>query len=539
MSCITVGIHIGHEGGVAVASDGEILIACAEERLSRVKYANGWWNALRYCLDGLGIPLSKVDLVVFSNAGPRLPLGFNAGLDRWCAAVPPVTSLDHHLSHAIGAFAYSDFSEALVYVGDAGGNDGITESVYFVDSSKAELLCTSQQGRPRAKGIGTTYEAFTNFLGFTDQESGKTMALSAYGDANRWTLPLFEVNSCGQAQSDLCAPHQWGVEDFAKRRGLNFGTSFPETRSLLAQDIAAYIQHQFTDTLVQVFSILIERHRPRAIILSGGIGLNCVANSALRQSFIKTPLFFFPACSDMGLPVGNALYGQWSLGGRLPKVDRPSMLLGRAYSEDEINAALNRLPDTVPPGRIRLGDLSYYESSNISLEAAQLLADGKIIGWWQGRSEFGPRALGARSILVSPRLSGVREILNGRLKEREWFRPFGPSVLSNDVSRYFPGGGSFPYMIEAPRVNDEGRLALENCVHIDGTARVQTVSTLSQPTFSELLAKVKTLTGHAAVLNTSFNVREPIVESPSDAIATFLRSRIDALVLDRFICLRQ
>jgi carbamoyltransferase len=284
---------------------------------------------------------------------------------------------------------------------------------------------------------------------------------------------------------------------------------------------------------------LVERHKAKALVLSGGIGLNCVTNAALRRAFINTELSFFPACSDMGLPVGDALYGQWYLTGNMPKAKHRSMLLGRKYGEDEIDSALKRFPDTVPPGRLRLGELSFHESSDVLMEAANLLVDGKIIGWWQGSSEFGPRALGARSILANPRLSGVREILNERLKEREWFRPFGPSVLSKDSARYFPGGGNYPYMIEAPKVTDEGRQALENCVHVDGTARVQTVSSSDQPVFGQLLANVKMLTGHGALLNTSFNVREPIVESPADAVATFLRSRIDALVLDKFICFRR
>ncbi len=535
----TLGIHIGHDGGCAICIDGEIAVACAEERLSRTKHANGWWNSLRYCLTATGLRLSDIDLIAISNAGPTLPPDFDAGLSQWSIGKVRTVIVDHHLSHSIAAFAFSGFDDALVAVCDAGGNCNRTESMYLFDRSHFEVVLESSASRPRCKGLGTTYEAFTNFLGFNDEESGKTMALAAFGNADRWSFPLFDVDHSGQVLSALNATHQRGVAEFAAARHFDFGEPFAESSVQTTKDVAAYIQREFTSALCTMLANKVAQHSAKNIVLSGGCALNCVTNSKTRDTFRDKGFSAFPASSDTGLPVGNCLYAFWKLTGRIPTPRNRSMRFGRNYSTEELIAALERRPDTVPPGGIRIGDLVVDKVADPVGVAAELLFDNRVVGWWQGRSECGPRALGGRSILANPRSPDVRQHINAKLKHREWFRPFGPSVLEEDAPELLRGDGPYPYMVETPYVTGAGIAALAECVHIDGTSRVQTVNPADGDRYGLLLRRVKEKTGIGAVLNTSFNVKEPIVETPGDAIATFLRSRLDALVIDDYLCTRK
>ena len=268
-------------------------------------------------------------------------------------------------------------------------------------------------------------------------------------------------------------------------------THFRTLRTDLAQEIAAYVQREFERALQDLLARLITKHVQQNVVLSGGIGLNCVANTKLRHSFPAVKDFFiFPACSDTGLAVGNALFADLTLTGQFPKPPDRSMLFGRFYCDDEIRHALERRPDTVPPGEIRLGELEYCRSEHPIADAAKLLADGKILGWWQGRSECGPRALGSRSILASPIFASTAERLNARIKKREWFRPFGPSMLPVVAASSFTEVRHFPYMIEAPTVTTAGRNALGVCVHVDGTARAQVVQGEAGNRFFQLLHEI-------------------------------------------------
>lgn len=536
---LTLGVHIGHDGGCALCRDGEVVVACAEERLTRVKYANGWWGSLRYCLEAADVTLDDVDLVVFSNAGDPLPQRFDGHLSRWTSSPPRAATVDHHLSHAIGAFAFCDSDEALVFVGDAGGNSGVTESVFLMNQRGFELLLRSSPGRPRAQGLGSTYEAFTNFLGFADQESGKTMALAGYGDPSAFPMQLFDVSTNGQIRSRLRLTHQWGVEEFARRAGVELGSAFPPSTSQKAKDIAAYVQSQFVQALEAAVLAVAARSGARTVCLSGGIALNCVAHSQLRTSLGPRSYYAFPASSDCGLAMGNAFYGHWLLEHVIPKPKNRSMRFGRLYSEAEIDSALQRHPDTVPVGRLRLGELRYTRTDDAARDAADLVANGAVVGWWQGRSETGPRALGGRSILADPKTREIRDRLNDRVKRREWFRPFGPAVLLEDATTYLEAARAYPYMIEAPKVQPAAARDFPACVHVDGSARIQTVDHSPDcDAFRSLLEELRQRKGNSAILNTSFNIREPIVESPADALATFLSSSIDALVLGDYLCFR-
>jgi carbamoyltransferase len=535
----TLGIHIGHDGGGAIASEGEIIVACAEERLTRRKYSNGWWLSLQYCLDAAHLTLQDIDLVVFSNAGVPLQAGYDGGLAKWTTADLNVINVDHHISHAVGAFSFSSFENSLVFVGDAGGNSGMTESAYLFDRTGFEKVSESPPERPRCKGLGTTYEAFTNFLGFSDEESGKTMALAAYGDHERLdSIDLFHVDKEGRIWGVLESTHQRGIRHLSESKGLFLGRDFPESGISLAADAAAWIQTSFERAQWRAVSILLAKHNSSNLCLGGGTALNCTANSRLRRRLQPGGLFAFPAASDTGLAIGNAIYGQWMLEGRFPHPQNRTMRFGLSYSNNDILRALRREPDVTPPGSVRNGSPRWSRCSDVAELAAQLIVEGKIVCWWQQNGESGPRALGGRSILASPSATGVRERLNTQIKRREWFRPFGPSVLYEDASIYLEESGlDLPYMIEAPAASTVGQQVLSECVHVDGSTRIQMVHESSDPYF-QLLRAMKQKTGHGAVLNTSFNVQGPIVETPGDAMETFLSTNADALILGDYVVFR-
>jgi len=532
----TLGIHIGHDGGAAISIDGEIKVACAEERLTRKKYANGWLNSVKYCLEFTKLNINSFDQIIFSNTGQPLEVGFDGGLNKWSNKKLTINTVDHHLSHAIGGFCYSGFQNAIVFVGDAGGNNNITESIFLFDNTSYELVQNNPKNRLRCKGLGTTYEAFTNFLGFADQESGKTMALAAYGEADIWKNKIYSVDKNGNIFSELENLHQWGVVEYAGKRGLNFGSPFQSYNDQKSKDIAFYIQNEFSNTLLTSLKIINSVNKKENIVISGGVGLNCTTNSFLRNQLENNDLYFFPACSDIGLPIGNALYGHWLICKKFKTQQNISFLLGKEYDEHEIKEALIRHPKTLTPSGLRPGGIKYIKSQNIYRDAAQLIDDGKIIAWYQGRSETGPRALGARSIIANPVKHNVREIINQKIKLRERFRPFAPSMLSKYIDKFIKSKKEYHYMIEAPLIKNDEVKRLGECVHLDGTSRIQTVKSTFNHRYYRLLKEIEKYCGYGIVLNTSFNIHEPIVETPEDAVSTFLRSELDYLILGDFIC---
>ncbi|AUI60411.1 carbamoyltransferase C-terminal domain-containing protein [Amycolatopsis sp. BJA-103] len=533
MTLIVVGLSVGHDCGAALMVDGNVVVAISEERIDRHRHSSGWTASLRYCLKYAGFRVDDVDQFVFSSGGACLPDGFHGGLATF--GVPPerVVTVDHHLSHAIGAYCLSGYAESAVLVLDAVGNNEDTESFYFASRSGIVRLNPVAPTRPRYKGIGSTYEAFTNFLGFNDEESGKTMALAAYGDRERFRAPLFDLTG-GGVKSRLEQTHQWGVAEFASRSGLDFGDLYPSDRTVASRDIAAFVQRQTEMALVHLVGEVIDRTKASALCLSGGVALNCVANSRVRAAYPDLRLFILPPASDSGQPLGNALYGHWKLTGEFPVVGTLASAFGREYDDDDTLAALRKDSLTLSYGRLYRYRHRYYKDTDPAAVAAQLLADGNVVGWFQGGSELGPRALGQRSILADPRNPNIRDVLNAKVKKREWFRPFSPSILVESAYQFVGDSVSRPFMVESPGIEANRRVEIPGAVHVDGSARVQTVHR-SQGRFHDLIEKFAELTGVPAVVNTSFNVKEPIVETPGNALGTYLASEIDYLILGDYV----
>ncbi|MBB4918225.1 carbamoyltransferase family protein [Streptosporangium saharense] len=527
-----VGVNLGHDGGAALVTP-EVMIAIGEERLNRTRYSPGWQAALLYCLRTAGLRLDDIDLVVISNVGRNPAVPSAAGLSHLGVEEERILVLDHHLSHAYTAYCLGPYDVATVLVADGAGNRADTETFYLAGPGGIERLGSNDHNRGRYGGIGATYEAFTEHLGWHPQEAGKTMALAAYGDPTAYLAPLFDLHDT-RVYGRLESTHARGVAALAATTGFDFGP--PDSRGDHPRgiDAAAYLQDQVEQVLCALIQAVVSAIGVSEVCMAGGVALNCVANDRIRRLPEVSGLFVPPPASDRGQALGNALYGLHQLTGELPRRPLTVDSFGRSYSDEEIELALNRDPRSGLVER-RFVPFTWRRESDIAARAAQMLADGRLVGWFQGGSELGPRALGNRSILADPRGTAGRDALNDRIKHREPFRPFAPAVLAADASRWFDLDGPSPFMLLAPVVRYGARSRIPGVVHVDGTARVQTVNPAASPRFAALIENFGALTGVPVVLNTSFNDREPIVETPADALATFQASDLDALCLGEYL----
>ncbi|MET7457672.1 carbamoyltransferase C-terminal domain-containing protein [Streptomyces sp. NPDC005574] len=527
-----IGINLGHDGGAALIT-GTVMVAISEERLNRTRYGPGWEASLMYCLRAASLTLADVDLVAVSDIGRILPTRTETGLTHLGIDRERILPVDHHVSHAYTAYCLSPYEEATVLVVDGAGNNNDTETYYAATPDGLERLGSTPPTRPRAGGIGATYEAFTNHLGWHEREAGKTMALAAYGDASRYLAPLFDVVDT-HVHGRLTRTHAPGVADLARRTGFDFGPSNTRGEHSLAADAAAYVQDQTERALCALATQTIAATGLPNLCVAGGVALNCVAADKVRRLDAVTGYFAPPAASDRGQALGCALYAFHRLTGDLPRRPLTTDYFGRDYTRKEIEQALRRDPRSGLVERHR-APFTWRRESDIARTAAQMIADGKIIGWFQGGSELGPRALGARSILADPRTRDSADTLNQRIKHREAFRPFAPAILADHASTWFDLDVPSPFMLLAPPVRPDHTEKIAGVVHVDGTARVQTVDSNAAPAYGALIRHFHELTGVPVILNTSFNDREPIVETPAHAVATLQACDLDAACIGEYL----
>ncbi|MEV5784608.1 carbamoyltransferase C-terminal domain-containing protein [Streptomyces sp. NPDC052287] len=527
-----VGINIGHDGGAALITD-TLMVAISEERLNRTRYSPGWHASLMYCLHAAGLTLADIDLVAVSGIGQTPPTRAETGLAHLGIDRERIRPVDHHLSHAYTAYCLSPYEDATVLVVDGGGNNNDTETYYAATRHGIERIGGNPPARPRAGGIGATYEAFTNWLGWHEQEAGKTMALASYGDPSLYLAPLFDVVNA-QVHGRLTRTHAAGIADLTMRTGFAFGPYDNRGAHELGMNAAAYAQAETERALCTLAEQTIAATGLSNLCMAGGVALNCVAADKLRRVKTVTGYFAPPAASDRGQALGCALHAWHRLTGEVPRRPLTSDYFGREYTSGEMEQALRRDPRSGLVERRRT-PFTWHRESDITRTAAQMIADGKIIGWFQGGSELGPRALGARSILADPRTTASSHALNERIKHRETFRPFAPSILADHADTWFDLDVASPFMLLAPPVRPDHADTIAGVVHVDGTARVQTVDPAAAPAYGALIEHFHQLTGVPAVLNTSFNDREPIVESPAHALATFQACDLDAVCIGEYL----
>jgi carbamoyltransferase len=553
-----------HDVSACLLRDGEIAFAINKERISRRKHDSGFYQSVvHYCLSAEGVSLDDVDVVVrncyvlpveeleirmVSQDVPEIM----DDKERLQAAKNPlyllrsdkVVTVSHHLAHAYSAFAASPFNEGVVMVVDGVGNyrsDVMedfpladvnplareSESYYRFEGSRIQTLKKIWLQPSRGflsdefyymPGLGALYSRVSSYIFADWNKCGEVMGLAPYGRPDA-IKPLIALKD---GELDV---REWGVE-FDKPWLVDRELDWEASSSMQHwKDMAARVQEDTEQVLLERAIRLREATGAKNLCMAGGVALNCVANGRIVREAGFDNVWIQPAAGDDGIAIGCAYYGYLALLNKPRSFVMQHAHLGREYRAADVRAAASR--------RQFVLQTAISARQDICAEAAALLAQGHVLGWFAGRSEFGPRALGGRSIIADPRSAGMKDKLNRRVKRRQAFRPFAPIVPAERAGEIFEGDEESPFMLLVKCVRPQWRDRLPAIVHVDGTARVQTVRREHNERLYRLLEAFASLTGVPVLLNTSFNVKgEPMVETPEDAIKCFLGTGIDYLVLD-------
>jgi carbamoyltransferase len=578
-----------HDSAACLVSDGKILAAAQEERFTRIKHDLAFPNhAISYCLTAAGIKPNQVDYVVFYDKpflkferlletylafAPRGFGSFISSMPAWLKdklfqkrlitdALKELWGKDlelkdrllfseHHLSHAASAFFPSPFDSAAVLTMDGVG-EWTTTSVAIGQGNQLSMV--KEIHFPHS--LGLLYSAMTYYIGFkVNSGEYKVMGLAPYGKpvyADLIKKHLIDIKEDGSFALDMsyfnyCTGLTMTNEKFDRL----FGAPPRQSESELKQremDLAASVQAVTEEVVFKLARDIAKSTGERNLCLAGGVALNCVANGKLLRQKIFDNIWIQPAAGDAGGSIGAALATQHIMLNQPRVVDKNSFdsmngsYLGPEFSHDQIEKDLDNL------GAV----YTSFSATDVVVKTAQALADGKAVGWMNGRMEFGPRSLGCRSILADPRSPNMQKLLNLKVKYRESFRPFAPSILREDVFEWFDLDSDSPYMLLVAEVakskqramseEEEALFGIEklntlrssipSVTHVDYSARVQTVDEKTNPRYHQLIKQFKELTGCPVLVNTSFNVRgEPIVCSPADAFRCFMGTGLDILVI--------
>jgi carbamoyltransferase len=579
-----LGINAYHgNASAALVCDGRLIAAVEEERFNRVKYAAGFpAAAIRYCLKEAGITLSDIDHV----AVPRNPYARLATKLFYAIQMPSFARerarvmtkftgipealahafdsdpgklkakfhrIEHHQAHLASSYFVSPFEEAALLSADGLGDFAST------------MWGTGRDNRMHIDGaiafphsLGLYYSAVTQYLGFLKfGDEYKVMGLGAYGHP-RYTETFRDIvrfNDTGgefgfRLGLEYFTHHKtgpemsWAEADKTPVLGKMFSEQMAKLLGAPARrpeepleerhmDLASSLQARLEEVYLGMLRKLAARTKAKAVCLSGGVAFNCVANGKIFDSTPFEKIYVHPAAGDAGLAVGAAFYVWHQTLGRPRSFVMDHAYWGPAYSQPEIAAAIQNSP--VAQDGFNIIELSDDE---LFRRTAAIIADGKILGWFQGRAEWGPRALGNRSIVADPRRPEMKDTLNRRIKHREIFRPFAPSILAEKTADWFAKSYPSPFMTLAYSVQPDKRDKIPAPTHVDGTGRLQTVTREANPRYHALISEFEKQTGVPVVLNTSFNDNEPIVCRPEEALDCFQRTQMDALVLGNSLITR-
>jgi carbamoyltransferase len=555
-------ISQGHDSAAALLVNGELIAAAAEERFSRKKHTGDFpVGAISYCLAQAGLSLGQVDEI--AHGFDYAPYRAAYSLDPITAQLyrdvfsrealvnevkhhldgyPPdrVRHVNHHLAHAASAYFCSGWDECLVVVIDGMG-EVQSGSVYHARNGKLEKICEISA----LDSIGVLYSVVTLHLGFDfNADEYKIMGLAPYGDAARYRgffeqavelredgtirIPVLRLNRTRDEHENYLATRKFLEENLVQPR-------HPEAQITDDhRDVAAALQECLDRVMQHICGRFGERTGQRRLALAGGVALNCTANGKLLQSGLFDEIFVQPAAGDDGSALGAAAFrASQNSGVRNTRIPVP--FFGPSYSLQKIEEGLHEFAD-------RLDVVRYDSLADACAEAASLIAKGCVLGWYRGRMEFGPRALGHRSILADPSRPEMRDRINAMVKMREAFRPFAPAVTMRQAEKWFEiaPGTELPYMITTVDVRPDYQSQLPAITHVNGSARLQTVSPKDNYEFHTLLEAVGKTTGREMVLNTSFNVKgQPIVNTPREAIETFLKTGVEFLFLEDILVRRR
>ena len=512
-------------------------IAISEERLIRKKYPYTFpIHSIKYCMDYFKIKsLDKVNLLVsdiirentWRRSGPSYNVKeFDYIKEKLKIENKKIIQINHHLAHAASAYYTSGFKDSAILIVDGNGTDLETNSFFYGNKSNIKLI-----DKYKARGIGAVYNYITSkCLNLGKGGEGKTMGLAPYGKKGKKIIDFSKVVLNGIETDYSSIMKRMPFTDI-----ISFNKKINISQSVLKlpkrkigenitnkywSKIAYDLQEEAERCLVHLGKEIYKETKSRNICIAGGVALNSVANQKIFDKTNFKDIFVYPACSDAGVPFGLAIWGLYNHPNTIkikPKIKKlNNAYTGKKYNTEYIEKFLNKY-------KIKFSKLNLYK-------IAKKISEGKIIAWFQGGSEYGPRALGNRSILADSRNPKMQDIINIRIKHRESYRPFAPAVLEEDYKKFFLLKNPSPFMLLVAKVKNKKKLPA--ITHVDGTARVQTVSRKQNKIFYNLIKEFKSITGIGCVLNTSFNDNgEPIVETPEDAFLTFLSTDMDYLVL--------
>ena len=555
----------GFDAAAALVTPRGIEAAASEERFTREKTTGAFpVNAIGYCLSTGGLSPGDVDVIAHSfdyepyvsdyeNGGYRRSLYEEvysreaqlACIEQYFSGYgweEKFVQVPHHLTHAASCFYVSGLEESLILIADAMGEH---HSMTVAVGRGSDIQVLKQI--PSIHSLGILYSVFTLYLGFVfNMDEYKVMGLAPFGNPRRYldkVMELIHLRDDGTHTISVLFRNETELarETYSGTLDVLTGLFGPprEPDSEITQhhmDIAAALQTALQNALLHTLRHFKKETGMENLCTAGGVALNCSANGVLRRSRLFKNMFVQPASGDDGSALGAALYvkHQRDPGAVTDRMSVP--LWGPEFSREYIAEVVE--------GAVEYDRTAFDSFESLTREVAKRLADGQIVGWFQGRMEFGPRALGSRSILADPRPEDMRERINAIIKKRELFRPFAPAVAAESASRYFEikegEEDLYSHMLFVTRVRQEFRAQLPAITHIDGSARVQTVSESDNPRFWNLIKAFEERTGLAVVLNTSFNVRgQPIVCTPEEALETFNMADLDALVVGDFLLTRR
>ncbi len=532
-----------HDSAAAIVVDGKIIATAEEERFNRLRHFRGTpKKAIEYCLDEAGITIEDVDVIAvgqnpyapYTRLRPSItPIGVirdiaNLAIFKYFKSEKKketnakVKFIDHHLAHAASAYYCSGFNDANILTIDGSGE---TESFVFYVARSGKLHRVwdiplgSRFSTKKLSSIGMVYTAVTSLLGLGINAEGKTMGLASYGK------PVYDFSKILNIKSH---------NDYVINRSMVkklYGHLSRKDGDEITQEhknLAASLQHALETSVVNLAREAYEYSGFKDFAFAGGVTLNCNMNTLVLQQDFCNNLFIQPAAHDGGIALGAALFVSGDAG-EVKNKELLNAYYGPSFSDAEIETLLKE------------SKLEYVKHDNIEEVAADLIAKGNIVGWFQGRMEMGPRALGNRSILSNPMIKGMDRKVNEDVKHREVWRPFAPSVIEEKASKYFKVLGNdtklvSPFMLHTFYVRNDFKDKLPAVTHIDGSSRIQTVREDQNKRYYNLLKQIEKKTGHPIVMNTSFNDNgEPIVCTPKDALKCYSATGLDAIVLGNFL----
>jgi carbamoyltransferase len=573
-----LGLNAYHaDASAAIVCDGQLIAAVEEERFNRIKHSAGFpHQAVRYCLSEAGIrPEELTHIAVARDTRANLekkilyaikipqmalrrlaPQGKFATIKEEVARslegdtqeLPAeVIRVEHHKAHLASSFFVSGFSEAALLSVDGLGD--FASTMWGMGKDNA-LSIGGAIAFPHS--LGFFYTAITQYLGFWKYgDEYKVMGLASYGEPE-YNDEFARIVRLGGRNGklnfnlglDYFIHHKVGSQitwdegapvigklysDFLEKRlgGAREAGSAVDKRH---ENVAASLQARLEDSVISLLNKLYERYGVKKLCMAGGVAFNCVANGLIFEETPFEDVYIPPAAGDAGLAVGAAYYVYHQVLNYPRSFVMNHAYLGPQFTREQILQALNN--SRAADCELRIAELSEEELVKIT---ASRIAEGKIVGWYQGRMEFGPRALGNRSIVVDPRRAEMKDILNSRIKHREPFRPFAPSILEERVGDYFEQSHPSPFMLMTYQVRPEKRGEIPAPTHVDGTGRLQTVNRDQNPLYWQLIKEFEKLTGVPVLLNTSFNENEPVVCTPMEAVECFLRTKMDTLAIGNYL----